>query len=59
MFTPSTTRMAGQVLQKSLNAHAGIVSHTKNPANLFANGNNKLTHVPGMMTHGFAEQRLI
>ena len=58
-FAPSKTRMAGQALKEHLAAHKGIVMHHGNPLNLSASSSNKLIHVPGMMTHGFAEQRLI
>lgn len=58
-FALSKTRMAGQALKEHLAAHKGIVMHHRNPLNLSANGSDKLVHVPGMMTHGFAEQRLI
>mgnify|MGYP007017457387 CR=1 FL=1 len=54
-FSPSRTRMAGQALKENLTAHEGIIKHHT----YFADGSNKLTHVPGMMTYGFAEQRLI
>jgi hypothetical protein len=58
-FAPSKTRMAGQALKEHLNPHKGMVKHIRNSANLSANGSDKLTHIPGIMTHGFAEQRLI
>ena len=54
-FSPSRTRMAGQALKENLTAHEGIAKHHVYPAN----GSDKLTHMPGIMTHGFAEQRLI
>ena len=54
-FSPSKTRMAGQALKENLTAHEGIAKHHVYPAN----GSDKLTHMPGIMTHGFAEQRLI
>jgi hypothetical protein len=47
--------MAGQVLKENLTAHKGIIKHHT----YSVNGSDKLTHVPGMMTYGFAEQRLI
>ena len=58
-FTPSKNRMAGQALKEQVDPHKGMVKHVRNSANLSANGSDKLVHVPGMMTHGFAEQRLI
>ena len=54
-FSPSKTRMAGQALKENLTAYEGIIKHHTHSVN----GSDKLTHMPGIMTHGFAEQRLI
>lgn len=52
-------RMAGDALNAHLKSIKESAIYSKDPVNLFTNGSDKLQHQPGMLTHGFAEQRLI